>query len=143
MGKIFEKIYSEVKKIPKGQTATYGEIARKAGTSPRVVGFALHANPDPENVPCHRVIFKDGSLSPGYVFGGEGKQRKKLEAEGVRFESHLGSQTGREGNKESFCPVTSFFFAGSNFPFPKSLNLSTFEPFVAETASERILKVLE
>lgn len=85
MGKVFERIYREVKKIPRGQTATYGEVARKAGTTPRVVGFALHANPDPENIPCHRVIFKDGSLSPGYVFGGEGKQKEKLEAEGVKF----------------------------------------------------------
>ncbi|RJR24358.1 MGMT family protein [Candidatus Microgenomates bacterium] len=83
MGKIFERIYEEVKKIPKGETRSYGEIARKAGTTPRVVGFALHANPDPKNIPCHRVIFKDGRLSPGYVFGGEGVQRKKLEEEGA------------------------------------------------------------
>ena len=70
-------------KIPKGQTSSYGEIARKAGTTPRVVGFALHKNPDPKNIPCHRVIFKDGRLSPGYVFGGEGKQREKLLSEGA------------------------------------------------------------
>ncbi|MCL5090866.1 MAG: MGMT family protein [Patescibacteria group bacterium] len=83
MGKIFDKIYEEVKKIPKGKTASYGEIAKKAGTTPRVVGFALHCNPDPQNIPCHRVTFKDGRLSPGYVFGGEGKQREKLEKEGA------------------------------------------------------------
>ncbi len=83
---VFQRIYEEVKKIPKGQTASYGEIAGKAGTTPRVVGFALHANPDPKNIPCHRVVFKDGSLSPGYVFGGEGKQKEKLEEEGVSFE---------------------------------------------------------
>lgn len=83
MGKVFEKIYEEVKKIPKGETRTYGEIARRVGTYPRVVGFALHRNPDPENIPCHRVIFKDGRLSPGYVFGGEGKQRQKLIEEGA------------------------------------------------------------
>ncbi|MGI5826293.1 MAG: MGMT family protein [Patescibacteria group bacterium] len=83
---VFQRIYEEVKKIPRGKTASYGEIARKAGTTPRVVGYALHANPDPENIPCHRVVFKDGSLSPGYVFGGEGKQKEKLEAEGIKFE---------------------------------------------------------
>ncbi len=82
---VFQKIYEEVKKIPRGQTASYGEIARKVGTTPKVVGFALHCNPDPKNIPCHRVIFKDGRLSPGYVFGGEGKQREKLETEGVHF----------------------------------------------------------
>lgn len=85
MGKIFKKIYEEVKKIPKGQVATYGEIARKTGTTPKVVGFALHQNPDSKNIPCHRVIFKDGSLSPGYVFGGAGKQRQLLESEGISF----------------------------------------------------------
>lgn len=85
MGKIFEKVYGEVKKIPCGRVATYGEIAKKAGTFPKVVGFALHANPDPENIPCHRVVFKDGSLSKGYVFGGEGKQKQRLEKEGIKF----------------------------------------------------------
>jgi methylated-DNA-protein-cysteine methyltransferase-like protein len=83
MGKIFERIYREVKKIPRGQTASYGEIARKAGTTPRVVGFALHANRDPENIPCHRVIFKGGRLAPGYLFGGEEIQKEKLRKEGA------------------------------------------------------------
>lgn len=84
--KIFERIYEEVKKIPKGEVATYGEIARKAGTTPRVVGFALHQNPDPKNTPCHRVVFKDGSLSPGYVFGGIDVQKKLLKDEGITFD---------------------------------------------------------
>ena len=87
-GKVFERIYEEVKKIPRGKTATYGEIAKKAGTTPRVVGFALHKNPDPKNIPCHRVVFKDGSLSPGYVFGGIGKQKRLLENEGVNFNGY-------------------------------------------------------
>lgn len=81
MGKVFEKIYKEVKKIPSGKTSTYGEIAKKVGTAPRVVGFALHKNPDPKNIPCHRVIFKDGSLSKGYAFGGIKAQRAKLKSE--------------------------------------------------------------
>lgn len=85
MQKVFDRIYQEVAKIPKGKTATYGEIALLAGTTPRVVGYALHANKDPKNIPCHRVIFKDGSLAKGYIFGGEGEQRGKLESEGVRF----------------------------------------------------------
>lgn len=84
VGKIFDKIYEEVKKIPTGKTATYGEIARKAGTTPRVVGFALHKNPDQKNIPCHRVVFKDGSLSNGFAFGGEDKQRELLWKEGVK-----------------------------------------------------------
>ena len=85
MGEIFAKIYQQVKKIPRGEVVTYGEIAGKTGTTPRVVGFALHKNPDPKNIPCHRVVFKDGSLSPGYAFGGEGAQREKLRQEGVKI----------------------------------------------------------
>ncbi len=81
MGLIFDKIYNEVKKIPKGKTATYGYIAKKANTSPRVVGFALHKNPDPENIPCHRVVFKNGDASPSYAFGGKAAQEKKLREE--------------------------------------------------------------
>ena len=85
MGKTFARIYEEVKKIPKGQVATYGEIARKVGTTPRVVGFALHKNPDPENIPCHRVVFKNGNLSSGYAFGGKRAQKEKLRYEGVKI----------------------------------------------------------
>lgn len=82
----FQRIYEIVKKIPEGKVMTYGQVAHLANVAtPRVVGFALHVNPDGENIPCHRVIFADGSLSKGYLFGGEGEQRKKLEEEGVRF----------------------------------------------------------
>jgi methylated-DNA-protein-cysteine methyltransferase-like protein len=78
---IFEKIYKEVKKIPVGETRSYSEIAKKVKTIPRVVGFALHKNKDPENIPCHRVVFKDGSLSSGYAFGGKKAQKEKLKKE--------------------------------------------------------------
>lgn len=81
MGKVFARIYNEVRKIPRGQTRTYGEIAKKVGTSPRVVGFALHRNPDHQNIPCHRVVFKNGSLSKGYAFGGKEEQKRKLRRE--------------------------------------------------------------
>ena len=83
MGKVFDRIYEEVKKIPKGKTASYGEIAKKAKTSPRVVGFALHKNPDPQNIPCHRVVFKNGEASSSYAFGGKAAQEKKLQEENM------------------------------------------------------------
>ena len=79
--KVFEKIYNEVKKIKSGETKTYGQIAKRAKTTPRVVGFSLHRNPDPKNIPCHRVVFKDGSLSSSYAFGGIKEQRRKLKIE--------------------------------------------------------------
>lgn len=53
----FNDVYETVKRIPKGKVATYGQIASLLGRphSARVVGWALHANPYPGEVPCHRV----------------------------------------------------------------------------------------
>jgi len=81
--KIFEKIYLEVKKIPLGETKSYSEIAKAANTTPRIVGFALHKNKDPKNIPCHRVVFKNGDASDGYAFGGKKVQEDKLREEKV------------------------------------------------------------
>ena len=83
----FEKIYEQVKKIPKGKVATYGQIALMAG-NPRwsqIVGYALHANPEPGIIPCHRIVNKDGKLSKSFAFGGENVQRDLLINEGVAF----------------------------------------------------------
>ncbi len=82
----YDRIYAVVAKIPRGFVMTYGEVSKIANVAtPRVVGYALHVNRDPENIPCHRVVFSDGRLTPGYAFGGEGIQREKLEKEGVKF----------------------------------------------------------
>ncbi|WP_292392472.1 methylated-DNA--[protein]-cysteine S-methyltransferase [Methanoculleus sp. UBA303] len=56
----FARIYRAVREIPCGETATYGEIARKVGTAPRAVGSAMARNPTPIVVPCHRVVAKAG-----------------------------------------------------------------------------------
>ena len=66
----FEKIYEVVKSIPEGKVATYGQVALLAGNPrwSRVVGYALHANPDPENIPCYRVVDRMGRLSDAFVF---------------------------------------------------------------------------
>lgn len=84
----FEKIYEVVKSIPKGKVATYGMVAALAGNPrwARVVGYALHNNPEPSIIPCHRVVNRDGRVAPGFAFGGEGVQRQMLEAEGIVFE---------------------------------------------------------
>lgn len=82
----FQRIYDVVRKIPKGKVMTYGQVATIANVAtPRVVGFALHVNKDPENIPCHRVVFSTGKLSPGYAFGGEDIQKEKLQKEGIGF----------------------------------------------------------
>lgn len=81
----FQKIYKVVSEIPKGEVMSYKQVAKIVGTTPRVVGFALHANKDPQNIPCHRVIKSDGTLAKGYAFGGMKKQEEILEKEGVIF----------------------------------------------------------
>lgn len=83
---MFEEVYKIVSKIPNGKVMTYGQIAKILGTRDvRKVGFALHANKDSSNVPCHRVVNKEGRLAPGYAFGGPGEQKMRLLSEGVVF----------------------------------------------------------
>ena len=83
----FEKIYEVVKRIPEGKVASYGQVAAAAGNPrwSRVVGYALHSNPSPGEIPCHRVVTKDGSLAQSFAFGGAEIQRMLLESEGVTF----------------------------------------------------------
>ena len=57
---VYSRIYRAVREIPYGSTATYGEIARAAGTAPRVVGQAMARNPTPLVIPCHRVVAAGG-----------------------------------------------------------------------------------
>ena len=84
---MYEKcVYDIVSKIPKGFVATYGDIQKMCNLStPRIVGRILHKNTDPIHVPCHRVVFSDGSLAPSYAFGGLITQMEKLQYEGVLF----------------------------------------------------------
>ena len=83
----FEKIYQVVRRIPYGKVASYGQIAAAVGNPrlTRVVGYALHRNPAPGVIPCHRVVKKDGSVSEAFAFGGENAQIEMLRAEGVEF----------------------------------------------------------
>ena len=87
MNDFSKNVYAAVQRIPKGKVASYGLIAFLAGKprAARGVGFVLHRNPDPVHIPCHRVVFKNGSVCTGYVFGGPDVQRQRLEEEGVLF----------------------------------------------------------
>lgn len=80
-----KRIYEAVKKIPRGQVATYGQVAELAGDRKmaRAVGNALHRNPDPEHIPCYRVVNAKGELAGEFAFGGAGKQAAILEADGI------------------------------------------------------------
>ncbi|MBR5968805.1 MAG: MGMT family protein [Lachnospiraceae bacterium] len=81
----YDLIYDVVRRIPKGCVATYGQIARLAGNRrwSRVVGYALHVNPDSENIPCYRVVNREGRVSKAFVFGGENRQIALLEQDGI------------------------------------------------------------
>lgn len=80
-----QKIYQLVSRIPLGNVSTYGQLSLLAGSprAARIVGAAL-ANA-PAGLPCHRVLYRDGSLCCDQAFGGKEIQRKLLEQEGVPF----------------------------------------------------------
>ena len=84
----YDRIYSVIRRIPRGRVATYGQIAVLAGfpNQPRLAGYALHAlrNDSDPSVPWQRVINAQGRISLGEFDGAE-LQRGLLEAEGVVF----------------------------------------------------------
>lgn len=80
-----KRVYEITAQIPCGKVSCYGQIAFLAGhpRAARIVGALMHTAP--ADLPCHRVLYKDGSLCPGEVFGGPARQREMLEAEGIAF----------------------------------------------------------
>ena len=88
----FKAVYEAVKRIPSGKVASYGQIAAAVGRprAARQVGWALHVNPEPGTIPCHRVVNRFGRVAPGFAFGGSDVQRQLLEKEGVVFDSETG-----------------------------------------------------
>ena len=81
----FEQVYEYLKRVPRGKAVTYGQIARALG-APRMarqVGYALHVNPMPGIIPCHRVVNRFGGLAPAFAFGGTDAQKGLLLSEGV------------------------------------------------------------
>lgn len=88
MNDFYSAVYEVVKSIPRGKVLSYGDVARLVGRprSARQVGWALHVNPQPGIIPCHRVVFKDGRLTDGFAFGGIDVQCELLKSEGVEVE---------------------------------------------------------
>lgn len=86
----YDEIYKAVRKIPRGKVATYGQIACLAGNprASRVVGYALHVNPEPYVIPCHRVVNRYGELTGSFAFGGIDVMRSLLESEGVKVDDY-------------------------------------------------------
>ena len=80
-----KRIYEAVKKIPRGKVATYAQVAAMAANPKmcRAVGNALHKNPDPDNIPCYRVVNAKGELAGAFAFGGADVQANLLRADGI------------------------------------------------------------
>ncbi len=80
-----KRIYEAVKLIPRGKVATYAQVAAMAGNPKmcRAVGNALHKNPDPDNIPCYRVVNAKGELAGAFAFGGPDVQANLLRADGI------------------------------------------------------------
>ena len=80
-----EEIYKTVMKIPYGKVATYGQIATICGNPyyARAVGNALHKNPNPQKIPCYRVVNSKGKLTENFAFGGLKVQSDLLISEGI------------------------------------------------------------
>jgi len=83
------RVYKVVKEIPKGKVATYGQIAKLAGSprAARAVGYLMKTNPNAPIVPCHRVVASDGKLTGYSGAGGIRQKREMLISEGVFFKS--------------------------------------------------------
>lgn len=80
-----ERVLGIVRKIPKGKTLSYGQVAFVAGYpgAARAVGTLMSHNHD-KTVPCHRVVRSDGKIGE-YNGGGPEAKLKRLKAEGVKF----------------------------------------------------------
>lgn len=82
-----ERVYAIVRQIPRGKVASYGQIAGLAGIprGARAVGRAMALCPEGKNVPCHRVVDRQGNTKEAFDLFQRGTQRMMLEAEGVAF----------------------------------------------------------
>lgn len=77
------KIYSLLRRIPKGKVTTYGELARVAKLHPRTIGMLMRKNKDPKNIPCYKVVRSDGSIGGYSGSGGIKTKTKLLERDGI------------------------------------------------------------
>lgn len=101
-------LYRAVAMIPAGKVATYGQLAALVGDkNPRHIGSALHRNPDPTGIPCHRVVNAAGLTAQGFAFGGALAQRAKLEREHAEF---IGSRVNLSLCRWQPAPLLRHFF---------------------------------
>ena len=81
----FERVYAITRQIPYGKVTSYGAIAKALGTarSARMVGWAMNASHNLEDVPAHRVVNRKGLLTGKLHFGGTNLMQQLLESEGI------------------------------------------------------------
>ncbi len=86
----FERVYEVVRQIPHGKVTSYGAIAKAIGSpqSSRMVGYAMNASHNMEDVPAHRVVNRNGVLTGKFHFDGTNLMQQLLEAEGVKVEEN-------------------------------------------------------
>jgi O-6-methylguanine DNA methyltransferase len=85
-----EKVYKNLRLVPKGKVVTYGQLARLSGNpkAARAVGYYMRTNPDAPGTPCHRVVASDGTLTGYSGRGGIKTKKKMLVDEGVKFNNN-------------------------------------------------------
>jgi methylated-DNA-protein-cysteine methyltransferase-like protein len=81
----FERVYEVARQIPYGKVTSYGAIAKVLGAarSARMVGWAMNASHDLEDVPAHRVVNRNGLLTGKHHFDGTNLMQQLLESEGI------------------------------------------------------------
>ncbi|WP_035668629.1 MGMT family protein [Flavobacterium sp. 83] len=102
----FERVYIIARQIPYGKVTSYGAIAKALGTarSARMVGWAMNASHNMEDVPAHRVVNRKGLLTGKLHFDGTNLMQQLLESEGIEvvdnqildFEKHFWQPEVRE-----------------------------------------------
>ncbi|MBS7233566.1 MGMT family protein [Flavobacterium psychroterrae] len=86
----FERVYAIARQIPYGKVTSYGAIAKALGTarSARMVGWAMNACHNMEDVPAHRVVNRKGLLTGKHHFDGTNLMQQLLESEGIVIENN-------------------------------------------------------
>lgn len=86
----FERVHDLAKQIPYGRVSTYGAIAKHLGMarSARMVGWAMNASHNLDDVPAHRVVNRVGLLSGKHHFEGTNLMQQLLESEGIKVKNN-------------------------------------------------------
>ncbi len=86
----FDRVYEVVRQIPEGKVTSYGAIAKALGAarSARMVGWAMNASHNMDDVPAHRVVNRIGMLSGKHHFEGTNLMQQLLENEGIKVEDN-------------------------------------------------------